>query len=781
MDTIDICKELSQNFIDFSYEANSERAFPDARDGLKPGQRACIWEFYDKGYTSNKPHVKSAKVSGGVIANWWPHGDVAVYETFARMSQPWINNIPEIDWHGANGNQIIGSAPANQRYTEARLSKATEEGLLKGLKKNNIPMVTNFSEDAEWPIVLPAIFPRLMVNGSQGIGVTIANVWLPFALQDVSNSIIKFIDTGIIDYSNLYPDFPSGGIIINKNDIHLIHETGKGKVILRGTAEIKKNSILISELPYQVYVEPFIDSIKKLIEDGQIIAIKDIYNKSDKKKLLIEIECDENPEKVLQQLYKLTDLQKNYNANQWALVGKTPKLLTFKNYVEIYIAHNEDCIVRETNFDLTKAKERKEVIDGLLKALEDIDNIIKLIKKSKSSNEAKEQLISLYKFTEPQAKAIVNMRLGSLANLEKIELQEENNELVNKIDELQNILKSREIRLNIIKENLQNFTKKYATKRKTQITQITIKPEEKEIETVVPEDVVVVLSQSGDIKRIPVKSFKVQKKNGKGVKSEDDAILETISTNTIDTLMFFTNKGKMYRTVVDNVPAGTNAGKGTKISTIIAAEPDEKVIAMTSLYRQTNAKYVVFFTKKGLIKKTTIDEYTKVKRNNGIQAIKLTDNDSIANVTFLDKEDVIVITKKGMSIHFATDTIGAIGRVAAGVKTIKLAEDDEVIVGLPIHKNNDYLTIITENGFGKKTSLDEYPLQARGGKGVMCYRPNETTGNLAGAAMVDEDDNILIIGKPNSICISTKDIPLLTRLSVGNIMIKSKVMKIVKL
>ena len=289
---IDICDELRQNAVDFAYEANSQRAFADARDGLKPGQRACIWEMYERGYTSNKPHVKSAKVSGGVIATWWPHSREAIYETFARMSMPWINNIPEVDWHGANGNQIIGNTPAADRYTEARLSKATEDGMLQGIKKNNVPMIKNFSEDAEWPEVLPSIFPRLLVNGCQGIGYTIANTWLPCSLNEVSAAIINYIKTGEIDNNAVKPDFPSGGIIINGKDLYKINESGKGKVILRARTEIKKDLILITELPYQVYIEPLIDDIKKLIIEDTIIGIRDIYNKSDKKKLLIEIECE---------------------------------------------------------------------------------------------------------------------------------------------------------------------------------------------------------------------------------------------------------------------------------------------------------------------------------------------------------------------------------------------------------------------------------------------------------------------------------------------------------
>lgn len=772
MEKINICDELHQNFIDFAHEANSQRAFPDARDGLKPGQRACLWEMYTKGYTSAKPHVKSAKISGGVIGAWWPHGDVAIYETFARMSQPWVNNIPEVDWHGANGNQIMGSSPANQRYTEARLSKASEQGLLDGLKKNIVPMIPNFSEDDEWPLVFPAIFPRLLVNGSQGIGVTIANTWLPMNLNEVADVIINYLDTDEINLNKPLIDFPSGGIIINEKDLPIIHKTGKGKAILRAKTEIKKNSILITELPYQVYVEPFLEDIKNLIIKGELEGIKDFYNKSDKKRLLIEIECEDNPSSVLSKLFKLTDLQKSYSANQWALVGKTPKLLTLTDYIKIYVSHNLECIQKEYQFDLKKAEARKEIVDGLLKALEDIDNIIALIKASKSSSDAKLNLQTKYSFTENQAKAIVDMKLGRLAHLEKIELNEERTELENKIKEIADFLSNSNSQKELIKQRLLNFVKKFGFTRRSELTHIEIKPEEKEIETVVPEPCVIIISQTGEIKRVPASSFKLQNRNGKGVKTVDDALLDMISTNTVDTLMLFTDKGKMYRLLVDNIPVGTNASKGVGISSIVKLEDNERVVAITSLYRKSNAQYVIFITKNGLFKKTRLEEYMNTKRSTGIAAINLKEGDAIANVTFANEEDFIVITKQGMSIHFETKEINAIGRIAAGVKSIKLNEGDEVLVGLPIKHNTDALATFSANGTARKTEISEFFVQGRGGKGLKVG-----SGELVAAALVSDEDHILIIGKPNSICISAKDIPLLTRTSSGNIMIKNSTIK----
>ena len=759
--TIDICKELHQNFIDFAYEANSQRAFPDARDGLKPGQRACLWEMFTKGYLSNKPHVKSAKISGGVIASWWPHGDTAIYETFARMSQNWINNIPEVDWHGANGNIVIGNAPASSRYTEAKLAKATEEGMFCGIKKNNVPMILNFSEDEEWPEVLPAIMPRLLINGSQGIGVTIANVWLPMNLIEISNSIKDYIKTGVINNNSVYPDFPSGGIIINKDDLHLINETGKGKVILRAKTEIKNNSIFITELPYQVFVEPLLDEIKKLVSDGELEEIKEIYNKTDKKKLLIEIECKSNPEGVLKKLFNSTNLQKNYNANQFALVGKTPSLLNLKRYYDIYISHNTECISKEYIYDLKKAEARNEIVNGLLKALEDIDNIIKLIKASKSVIDAKENLINKYKFSEAQAKAIVDMKLGKIANLEKIELENEKKELEKTIENCKDILSNNDKILNILIERLESFTKKYGSKRKTELTQINISKEDKEIINVIPEDVVVMVTQSGEIKRIPKKSFRAQKRNGKGIKSINDIILISISTNTIDNVLIFTNSGKMYKILVDNIPVGTNVSKGESIYNLINIPTEEKIIAATSMNRDIDKKYAVFITKQGLFKKTLLEEYKNIKKATGIQAIKLKDNDSIAKVFFMNEENFMIFTKDGIAIKFDTKDIKPIGRVTSGVKAIKLNDNDYVISGFPITNEKANIAIIGINGYGKKCSLEDFNCQGKGGKGV------KTNFTIAGAELVEENNEILLIGSPNSICISEKELPLQGRSNLG--------------
>lgn len=771
--SIDICQELHQNFIDFAYEANSQRAFPDARDGLKPSQRAALWEMYTKGYTSGRPHVKSAKISGGAIADYWPHGDVAMYDTFTRMSQQWINNVPEVDWHGSNGNQIVSAEAASSRYTEARLAKIAEEGLFQGIKKNNVPMIPNFSEDKEWPEVLPAILPRLMVNGSQGIGVTVANHWTLFNFNETADLIIKYAQTGELDYQNYYPDFPTGGIIINKKDIHVIHETGKGKVVVRGKAEIKGNTIYITELPYQVYVEPLIDKIKGLIQEEQIKGIHNIYNKSSKKSLMIEIECESAPLAILNSLYHLTDLQKSYSPNQYALVGKTPKLLTLKDYVEIYLAHNEECIRKEYEFDLQKARARIEIVDGLLKALEDIDNIIALIKKSESSADAKKNLRNQYGFTESQANAIVSMRLGTLAHLESIELEKERAELAETIENCLSIVGSEQKQKELVISRLAALAQKFGTPRRTLVTQIDPpKKGEEDTSSIEPENCVVVLTESGNVKRVPADSYHTQRRGGKGVKTKDDIISSVIRTNTIDQLMVFTDKGTMYRLSVNDIPEGTNAGKGINIKNLIQMDAAEEPVLIYSIYRNTEAKYVVFLTKQGVVKKTPLEDYVATKRSKGIVAIKLRDGDSLAGVSLATDEDILIVTRKGQCIRFKATDISSSSRTTIGVKGITLAKDDEALALLVVHSSEDDVAIFTGDGLGKRVRLSEFPITQKGGKGLLATK--EASG-VAAALLMNTADKVLIVGMTSSICIDGSEIPCGSRTMAGNIMIKNKV------
>lgn len=779
--TIDICDELKQNFIDFAYEANSQRAFPDARDGLKPGQRACLWEMFTKGYNSNKPHVKSAKIDGGVAATWWPHGTTAIYETFARMSQTWINNIPEVDWHGNNGNIVIGSIPAADRYTEARLNKPIEDGMFVGIKKDVVPMILNFSEDEKWPEVLPAIFPRLMVNGSQGIGVTVAQTWIPHNLGELTEVIQNYINTGILNYSKLAPDFPTGGTIINKNELTSIYTTGKGRVVVRGKASIEKNSILITELPYQVYVENLIDEIKELIDKEEIVGIEDIYNKTDKKRLLIEVVCSGSPGVVLNKLYSATSLQKSYSANQYALVSKTPKLLNLKDYLDLYIEHNLSCIRKEAEFDLEKANNRLEIVEGLLQALLDIDNIIITIRESGSAAEAKERLKEKYGFTDNQSKAIVDMKLGRLAHLEAIELSNEKSSLLEEISSCSLILANSVKQKEIFVERLSSFSKKYSQNRKTELMQMPSSKEDEEIRFVEPEKCVVVMTEAGSIKRIPATSFKTQRRNGKGVKTQEDITSAIIRTNTIDNLMIFTNKGKMYRLLVDTIPVGTNVSKGVPVTSLLEMENGEYPVTMYSIYRDTDAKYVMFITKNGLAKKTALEEYLKTKKKSGISAINIKENDELASVFLIKDEDIVILTEKGYGIKIKSTDIGATSRVTSGIKGIDLRTEDAVSVALPIHNTKDCLAIFLHSGLGKRFDLAELPTQNRAGKGLTVVKPTISTDFVVSALLIEDNDNVLVIGDKTSVCISAQDVPKFAgrNASIGNQMIKGNTIKAV--
>jgi len=607
--------------------------------------------------------------------------------------------------------------------------------------------------------------------------------WAPHNLGEVATAINQYLSGEEPMLPG--PDFPTGGVIINSKDIPMIMRTGHGSVKVRGKFEIDKQKIFFTEIPYGTSVEGLMTEIGEVSDAKEIEGINNIRDESNKKGVRIVIECDKgiHPASIVNKLFAKTNLQSSFSYNQVALVDKVPTELNLKDCIKIYVDHNIDCITRETKFDLDKAIDRLEIVNGLLRALEDIDNIIALIKGSENAAAAKENLIKKYQFTENQAKAILAMRLSSLAKLEKVELEQEAKELENKIQDLKDILANENRQKDILKSRLADLVKKYGDARRTELTQIDVKPEEREIAEVVPEEVVVIVTQNGDIKRIPKTAFKTQRKNGKGVKTIDEAVFETISTNTIDTLMVFTNKGKMYRLVVDKIPVGTNSSKGQLLSTLINMDADEHVAAVTSLHRQTNAEYVLFFTKQGLVKKTKLEEYINTKKATGIQAIKIKDGDEIANVTFVKDEELLVVTKHGYAIHFTSSDITPIGRVAAGVKSIKLELEDEVIVGLPINPNTHKdLAIFSKNGLSKKTSISEYPVQGRAGRGILTYKPNAQTGEVVAAVLVNDNNNLLLFGTPSSICISASDIPELSRVGSGNIMIKnSKINKVVKL
>ena len=772
----DLVNELGLNFIEYAVAVNSDRAIPDAKSGLKPVAKRILYGAYDCGFSSSKPHVKCANIVGNVMAEWHPHGDSSIYGALVRLSQPWVMRYPLIDFHGSNGN-IDGDGPAAYRYTEARLSKFTEEGLLAGIKKKNVDFIPNYSETKDEPVTLPAIFPNLLCNPNAGIGVAMACSWACHNLNEVADAIYAYMDGEEPMLPG--PDFPTGGLIINKNDIPNIMRTGHGSVKIRGKYNIEENNIVFYEIPYGEGTEALMNQIGEAADSEKIKGIVDIRNESNKKGYRLVIECDKKASAltIVNKLFAETNLQTSFSYNQVALIDKTPTELNLKDCIKIYIEHNLDCIKKEAQFDLEKASKRYEVVEGLLRALEDIDNIIALIKSSDNSKHAEQNLIEKYNFTENQAKAICAMKLGSLAKLEAVELNTEKSDLAKIISDKNILINEETARLSELRTRLMAFVAKYGDPRRTELAQIEVPKEEKEIEYVEPEKCVVVMTESGLIKRVPTASFRTQNRNTKGVKTQDDITNAVIRTNTIDNLMIFTNKGKMYRLLVDNIPVGTNKSQGVPINSLVSMEGDEIATTMYSLYRDTDAKYVLFITETGLVKKTALEEFTKTKKKTGIAAIKIKEGDKLASVSLIKDEDIILLTKNGQGIRFKSSEINPSGRVAMGVKGITLKPEDKVVAGLVVRHDTDDLAIFAENGLAKKIKLTELVSQKRAGKGVIVYKNN----NVASATLITSGDRILVCGTKTSLCVAADDIPEMGRTSIGNQIIKgSQVLSVSK-
>ena len=762
----DLIKELGQNFIEYAVAVNTDRAIPDSKSGLKPVAKRILYGTFNEGYSYSKPHVKCANIVGKVMADWHPHGDTSIYGALVRLAQPWVMRYPLIDFHGSMGNRD-GDGPAAYRYTEARLAKISEDGILAGIKKDNVDFIPNYSETKDEPVTLPAIFPNLLCNPNTGIGVAIASNWLCHNLCEVAQAIYDYMD----DKEPMLPgpDFPTGGLIINKKDIPMIMKTGKGSVKVRGKYKVEKDSIVFYELPYGVATEALMTQIGEACEAGKIKSVKDIRNESNRKngfRLVIECEKGAPILSIVNELFKETDLQTSISYNQVALIDKTPTELNLKDSIKIYVDHNIDCIKRETEFDLKKAGAKLEITEGLLKALEDIDNIIALIKASASAAAAKTALMEKYNFTEPQAKAIVDMKLGRLAGLERVQIETEKQDLLKLVDDLNNILANPQSELRV---RLGELVRKYGDERRTELVDLEIPKEEKETVYVEPEKCVVVTTESGLIKRIPTSSFKVQKRAGKGIKTQDDITKSIIRTNTVDSLMIFTNFGKMYRLLVNDIPVGTNTSKGVSIKSLIELEADEEANVIYSIYKDTDAKYVLFITKNGMVKKTSLEEYTSTKKKTGILAINLKENDSLAAVMLIKDEDIILASEKSHCIRFSSKDVGATGRATAGVKGMNLDDEDKIISATAVRNPNDEVAIFLQSGLGKKMTLSDLPVQKRGGKGLKCAKDEL----IASIAMVDNDDTLLLVGKNSTICIAAKDIPTFGRASSGNQMIKT--------
>ena len=693
---IDIIDEIQQNFIDSSYDVNTNRAFPNVADGLKPGQRACLWEMYTKKYLSSKPHVKSAKIDGGVAALWWPHGTSAIYETFARMSQPFTNNSPLVDFHGANGNIILGGdALAADRYTEARLSSLCEEGMLETISKNTVDMQLNFSEDEEWPVLFPAVFPNLLVNGAQGIGVSVANVWLPHSFTDTANLILKYLKEGILEEDNYYPDFPTGGTIINKDELAIINKTGRGKVIVQAKYTIQGQSILFTEMPYQVYIEPVIEKIKEQIEKENLAGISDVINKSDKKRILLVVECEKgfSPENVVESLFANTPLQSQYNANQNGIVSKTPVLLNLKEVVDVYVEHNTTCIRREHEYDFEKAKSRIEILEGLLKATASIDKVVSLIQNSKDSAEAKKRLIQELELSENQAKAVLDMKLVRLSGLDSLKLNEELEEKKKVAEFCNEVIQSEDKQKEILVERLSALAKKYGKPRKTQVIQKDIvkatKAKTKKEE--IPQDIVVTFD-GNYIKAVPVAQYRTKK----------NASIDEFKTITTELVYCFSSLGKVYRITAKDIGLCGTADKGKAIAAILKMEQGEKIIKCFSNKIDEKHPYLTFVTKQGMVKRSEKSLYLGTTRNlNGIKAIGLSDGDTVFFIQETNGDTISIMTQNKYCLSFKLDEIRVTGKTAKGMIGIKLTEGDYV-TGVAINNLPKGSIIQKRAGKGKR-------------------------------------------------------------------------------
>ena len=782
-----IIGEVEQSFLDYSLSVITDRAIPSAEDGLKPVARRILWDMFDKGYMNNKKVVKCAQPVGDTMGRFHPHGDSSIYGALVWLSQPWNMRYPLITFHGNNGSRD-GDPPAAQRYTECKLSKMGEE-MLADIKKNTVDWQLAYTDAEDEPIYLPGRIPNLIVNGTSGIAVAMACSFAPHNLNEVMDAVVHITQNPNCEAKEILnfitgPDFPTGGLIINKDELPAAYLTGKGRARIRGEyiveSDKRGDSIVFSSIPYKVSKEDLVQEIDKLCEEGKlenITAIRDESNK-DGVRFVIEVTKGASTEPIIAKLFKLTRLEDTYSFNQVALVDKKPRLLNMKQLLEIYIDHQKDVLLRKTKFEAQKVADRIHILEGLLKALEDIDNVIALIKASESAAVAKVSLMSKYNLSEVQAKAILDMKLAKLAKLEKVEIENEKKELETELARLNAII------ANPIPEliNIFNYIKKtYGDARRSTITQVASTKEEKEIEFVEPEKCVVMMTEGGLIKRIPASSFRTQKRNGKGVKNQDDITNAVIRTNTIDSLMIFSDKGKMYRLLVNDIPVGTNVSKGTSVKSLINMDMDEQPAIMYSIYRDTDAKYVLFVTKNGLVKKTSLDEYVKTKKKTGIAAITLKEDDSLAAVALVKDEQLILVTENSMGIRFDSNEISATSRISSGVKGITLNPGDNVIAALPVRNINDKLAIFSANGLAKKIDLSELPVQKRAGKGLICYKISDSTGPISAATLVEDGDSVLIIGDKSSICIEASDIPALTRASMGNLIIKNnKVLSVSK-
>lgn len=768
--------EVEQSFLDYSLSVITDRAIPAVEDGLKPVMRRILWEMQEDGLASNKQYVKCATPVGNTMAKYHPHGDSSIYGALVHASQPWTMRYPLIDFHGNNGSRD-GDGPAAHRYTECRLSQIAES-TLEHIKKNTVDWIPNYSETGEEPVYLPGRFPNLLCNGTTGIAVAMACSFAPHNLNEVMEAAQKVL-TGDYTEDELLecikgPDFPTGGIIVNQKELRDAYRTGKGRVRIRGEYHVEskggRDTLVFDSIPYKISKENLILEIDTLCEEKKIEGITEIRDESNKKgvRFVIELAKGINGDVIANKLYRLTELETTYSINQVALVDKTPRLLSFKTLIEKYVEHQEDVFLRRLNYELEKLKDRIHILHGLAKAVEDIDNVIQLIKSAENSTDAGVKLRAKYGFTEVQAKAILDMKLSKLAHTEKIAIENELEEKQKKADALIILIKNRAARCVALSNEFIEFAKKFGDARRTTVTNIEMTAEEKEVAEIIPENCVVVITEAGNIKRIPATSYRTQKRNGKGVKNQDEVIQNVIKTNTIDNLMVFSSFGKVYRLAVNDVPVGTNATRGTSIETLVAMDVGEKFVTLASVDRTApNGQYVWFITKNGVIKKTGLSEYAGMKRKTGVIATTLREGDSLVKVFVAPDSQLIVFTKNGMGLRFDGKNVSASSRTSIGVKAINMNEGDSVADVVYLSGEKDIM-IFAQNGIAKRVPLSEFVLQNRAGKGLICHKP----GDVVAACPVNDDHMMLVVGDVTSICISASDVTEGSRATQGVMVIK---------
>ena len=772
---IDLRDEARDNFLVYAEEVLTDRAIPAAEDGLLSSQRKLLWtmEDYLKMDHTSKTKKCNALV-GSTLATSYFHGDAACYGVLCKMSQPFLMRYPLVEGQGSLGTQESNDMVASSRYTEARPSKFADL-MMENFKKNVVPLKETYNGEFMEPVVLPGLFPNAMCNGRQAIGVSMSHNSAPHNLTEVCNAICAYIDDNNLTIDGLMqyikgPDFPMGGTIINQRDIKAALTTGKSNVGLkiRGDYEIKGNDIIFTSIPYRTYRNKIKEQIQKNIDEF-ITTILDFDDESNmgKTRMVFHVKDAQSIPTALNKLFKFTDLQSSVSYNMNYIVNGTPKLCSMLDLIRAYVNHQSGILISIAQYDKDKAEQRIHIIEGLLIALADIDTAIALIRASENKAAAQTALISHFHITEIQAKAILDMKLSRLTKLDKTELEEELKEKQAIVAECNKIIEDSTYRNNKLKTLVINMRDKYGDARRTQITIIEEPKEDKEIQFIEPEKCVVVLTEAGTVKRIPATSFKIQKRAGKGVKTQEDITSLIIRTNTVDSLMIFTNKGRMYRLLVNDIPVGTNVSKGTYIKSLINMEIDEQPQIIYSIYRDKPEKYVLFITKNGTVKKTALDEYINTKRN-GIGAISLREGDSIAQVCLINDEPIVIVTAQGKVVKFDSKEIPASSRMTIGIKGIVLSTDDSVVAALPMRDANDWLALFTKDGRGKRISNTELVTQKRGAKGSVFYKG----AVVAAASFVLDTDMILIVGNRSSLCINATDIPVQSKTAVGNVMIK---------